>query len=90
MSDRISVLINRLDDLVANKSGLSQDQIGSYIVGETIASEGIEELYAKYPLLEEIAELGSDLETERDPLYQEQLLNEIKAKLAELEMTLKD
>ncbi len=90
MSDRISGLINRLDDIVANKSGLSQDQIGSYIVGETIAVEGMEKLYAKYPLVGEIAELGSDLEVETSPMHQDRLLDEIKAKLASLKSELQE
>lgn len=58
------------------------DVVGSYIVGATIAKDGIEQVYKEYPILEEIAELGAELETiENDELYRKQLFRMITLKL---------
>ncbi len=53
-------------------------------MGCTIAAEGIEDAYGEQPLLEEIAELGSSLEAEKDLKQQQAYLKLIKEKLDQL------
>jgi hypothetical protein len=59
----IEEIIQTLDAISANKDNQPLDVLGGYIVGATTVRNDIDELYAKYPGLELIAELGADLET---------------------------
>lgn len=80
MNDEIISIINRIEAILQNPRSESADVLGSYIVGATIARDDIEEYYKKYPLLEEVAELGADLETLSDSKHAEVVLNEIHEK----------
>ncbi len=82
--DSIEAIIRRLDEIIKNKARDPKDILGSYIVGCTIALDDIEQYYKKYSVLEEIAELGSDLEIETDEKYQDELLKKIQTKLSVL------
>jgi len=58
--------------------------VGSKIVGCTIAAEGIEPLFAKYPILEQIAELGANLETEKETEHQQAIFTLVQDKIDNL------
>ncbi len=76
--------MDQLNDIVKNSNKFELDSVGSKIVGCTIAAEGIEDVYSEYPLLEEIAELGSSLEAEKDLKQQQAYFKLIKDKLDQL------
>lgn len=62
-------IIKRLETISSNQNAQPLYVLGGYIVGATLAKDGIEILFEQYPLLEKIAELGADLETlENDEL----------------------
>lgn len=77
----INGIFNRLVGIMSNSHNESLDKLGSYIVGCTIVLDDIDEYYKDYPVLEEVAELGAELETVSDRQYQIELLDKIKAKL---------
>lgn len=51
-----------LVEIIKNDARKPLDQVGSYVVGSTMAKEGIDGLFEKYPILEEIAEIGASME----------------------------
>ena len=77
----IEDIYNRLKDIIANPKNESLDLLGSYIVGCTFVLDDIKKYFADYPVLEEIAELGAELETIDDISYQNMLMSEIKSKI---------
>lgn len=77
----IKDIYTRLAEIVENKLNEPLNKLGSYIVGCTIVLDKIDELYKKYPVLEDIAELGAELETISDPAYQTKLFKEIESKI---------
>jgi hypothetical protein len=80
----IKIFINKLDNIFLEDNLASLNDLGSKIVGCTIAAEGIEPLFVKYPILEEIAELGASLETEKDVEHQQAIFVLIKEKIDKL------
>ena len=58
----ISDIYTCLQDILANEKNDAPETLGAYVVGCTIVPDDIESYYKEYPILEEIAELGSDLE----------------------------
>ena len=80
----IKIIINKLDNLLLEDNLTKLNDLGGKIVGCTIATEGIEPLFAKYPILEEIAELGASLETEKDVEHQQAMFVLIKEKIDKL------
>lgn len=89
MQEDVKIIINQISDILKNPKNESPDKLGSYIVGATIVREDIEEYYKKYPLLEEIAELGADLETLADSTHSEKVLADIHTKLKDLQNIVK-
>ena len=77
-------VIERLQAICDNADPLKLDEVGSKIVGCTIAAEGIDPLFVKYPILEEVAELGASLETEKDVEHQQAIFVLIKEKIDKL------
>jgi len=61
----------RLVEVIRNDSHQTLDKVGSKIVGCTVAVDGIEDLFEKYPALEEIADVGSDLEYQGEEYFDE-------------------
>lgn len=59
----ITSIVQRLDEIVQNKNNEPLDQLGSYIVGATLARDDSEVYCEAYPTLRVIAELGAELET---------------------------
>lgn len=59
----IQEIINRLDEISANKDKEPFHVLGGYIVGTTIVRDDIEELDEQYPGLELIGDIGFELET---------------------------
>lgn len=88
MKDEILNIISRIENILQNPRGETADMLGSYIVGATIVRDDIEQYYKKYPLLEEVAELGADLETLGDSKHAEVVLNEINEKFRILKNTI--
>jgi len=80
----INQIVSELDVIVEQADDSALDAVGSKIVGCTIAVEGIEVFYSKYTILEEIAELGADLEAEKDHQHQKAIFAIIKQKLRQL------
>lgn len=64
------------------------DVLGSRIVGATIARDDIEHHYEQYPLLEEVAELGAELETVSDSALSEEVMSELLTKFHQLKSQL--
>jgi hypothetical protein len=58
----ITDIYNRLVEILENKDNESPERLGSYIVGCTIVLDDIDKYFGKYPILSDIADLGSDLE----------------------------
>jgi dihydroorotase len=58
----IDSIYTNLVEIIKNKDQKPLDQIGSYILGATLVKDGIEDLFKEYPVLEEIADVGSNLE----------------------------
>ena len=81
-------IVYKIDKILRNTHNEPLDKLGSYIVGETIVQDDFEEIQKKYPLLENIAELGAELETlHNSPSAKEvhedivNTLNQFKSKL---------
>jgi len=83
-------IIKRLDEISANKDHKPLDVLGSYIVGATMARDDIEELYAQYPTLETIAELGAELETLAGSIHEVTVFKQFQNSLALLKQSLKN
>jgi len=82
--NNIEIIISAIDKILHQTGHKSADEIGSYIVGATIVRDDIDDYYKKYPLLEEVAELGAELETIKDSYLAQDKLAEIKKKFHEL------
>ncbi len=82
--NNINQIVSELDAVVEQADDSALDAVGSKIVGCTIAVEGIEVFYSKYNILEEIAELGADLEAEKVHKHQKAIFAIIKQKLRQL------
>jgi hypothetical protein len=67
----IDTIYLRLNEIIKNEAQMPLDQIGSYIVGCTLAVEGIEKLFESYPTLVEISDIGSDMEYQGEEYLQE-------------------
>ncbi len=84
----IQEIIKRLDEISANKDNKPLYMLGSYIVGATIIREDIDELYEKYPGLENIAELGADLETLEGSIHEKIVFEQFQNALQNFKQTL--
>jgi hypothetical protein len=80
MKDNVLLIVNRIQDILDASETTSPEIIGGYIVGTTIVRDDIDTFYKEYPILEEIAELGAELETARDQDYGNELLEQIQVK----------
>jgi hypothetical protein len=67
----IDTIYLKLNEIIKNEALEPLDQVGSYIVGCTLAVEGIERLFESYPTLGEIADIGSDLEYQGEEYFEE-------------------
>ena len=67
----INTVYLRLKEIIKNEAREPLDKVGSYLVGCTLAVEGIESLFESYPTLEEIADIGSDLEYQGEEYFDE-------------------
>ncbi len=83
----IQDIFTRIEQILTNKEGEPLSQLGSYIVGCTVVLDNIDDYYKKYPLLEEIAELGSELEVQ-DERYHHEYVTSIKKKMLKLKKQL--
>jgi hypothetical protein len=85
----IEEIIKKLDKISANKDNEPFHVLGGYIVGATIVRDDIEELDEQYPGLEQIADIGSELElSEHDDSYAALLFKQFQNVLANLKNTL--
>ncbi len=89
MHNEIQAIISRIQEILLNRNKEPLDRLGSYIVGATIVRSDIDYYYDKYPLLEEVAELGADLETLGGSEYATKVFAEIKEKFRLLEEQIK-
>lgn len=67
----IKTIYLRLNEIIKNEAQEPLDQVGSHIVSCTVVVEGIERLFESYPTLEEIADIGSDLEYQGEEYFEE-------------------
>lgn len=87
-SSGIQGIIARLDEILQNKNNEPLDQLGSYIVGATLARDDIENHFSKFPELEEVAELGAELETLSGSEYANEVFQKIRITLDSLKQNL--
>ena len=87
MNARLNEIVKRIEQILLNENNDSLDTLGSYIVGATIVRDDYDFYKNKYQLLDEIAELGADLETIKDSKA-EVVLNNIESKLSLLRQEL--
>jgi hypothetical protein len=80
----IAAVYLRLNEIIKNEAQKPLDQVGSYIVGCTLAAEGIERLFESYPTLVKIADIGADMEYQGEEYLQE-YYQSLKKLLVELE-----
>ena len=80
----IQGIIARLDEILQNKNDEPLDQLGSYIVGATLARDDIESYFNKFPELEEVAEFGAELETLSGTKYADEVFLKIRLKFDSL------
>ena len=85
MDSKITEIILRIEEILANKQGVSIDYLGSYIVGATLARDDYEELAEACPQLTEVAELGATLETlANSPTTADEVLSELRREFDKL------
>ena len=78
MDEDIQDIIQRLKVIIENRGNKPLDVLGGYIVGTTLVRDDWEEKYqSQYPLLDELAELGADLEVTKDPQHARELFTQI-------------
>ena len=83
--DRKQIVIDKIEHILQNNKNEPPDCLGSYIVGATLARNDWEDVFQdNYPLLDEIAELGAELETTEDTEYAANIIHEIKEKLGQI------
>lgn len=78
----IDVVYYNLAEIIKNDDKRPADRVGSLIVDCTLPLYNIESLYIDYPILEEIAEIGADMEWQGEAYfadYIKQLNEKIKA-----------
>jgi len=85
----IEDVVKTLEIIAENKDNQPLHILGGYIVGATIVRDDIDELNSRYPELERIAELGSELETiEDDNEYAASLFQQFQQALIHLKQNL--
>jgi len=85
----IQDIIKTLETIAENIDSQPLHILGGYIVGATIVRDDIDELNSRYPELERIAELGSELETiEDDNEYAASLFQQFQQALIHLKQNL--
>lgn len=83
--DRKQIVIDKIKHILQSSKNEPLDCLGSYIVGATLARDDWEDVFQdNYPLLDEIAELGAELETTEDTEYAANIIREIKEKLGQI------
>jgi phosphoglycerate-specific signal transduction histidine kinase len=78
---KIEDVYSKLAKIIKNDDNIPLEQMGSLIVGCTLAQDDIELLFRDYPVLEEIAEIGADMEWQAGEFldeYNQQLHNKMK------------
>ena len=86
----IQEIIKTLDEISANKKNEPFHTLGGYIVGTTMVRDDIDDLYQQYPGLEQIADIGSELElSEYDQAYAATLFKQFQNALTHFKQSLK-
>jgi len=73
----IDTVYSSLVEIIKNDAMKPLDQVGSYVVGATMAEASIDSLFDKYPVLEDIAEIGASMEWE-DENYLDECYQRLK------------
>jgi hypothetical protein len=81
INNDLTKIIFEIDTILLNTENESVDRIGSLIVGATIAREDYNIYQEAYPELDEIAELGAELEMSHGT-EAEAVLRDIKSKFS--------
>jgi hypothetical protein len=84
----INKIINRLNYIMTNEEKKSLSDIGGEIVGMIGALDNISIIYEHFPMLEVIANRGTELKLTTDEMRSKQLHAEIQASLDELRRTI--
>lgn len=90
MDRAVNDVVSRLQEILQNPHDEPIDLLGAYIVGATLARDDIEQHFLLYPLLEEIAELGADLEVLGGSVHAASVLAEINLKFDALQTEVRD
>lgn len=80
----IKTVYLNLVEIITNDAKVPLNQVGSYVVGSTIAEDGVDDLYKDYPTLEQIADIGSELEYQGEE-YAEAYYQQLKSLIVKLE-----
>ena len=87
MNSEFATIVQRIGDILKNKEKEPLHVLGGYIVGATIVRDDWEEKFqAHYPLLNEIAELGADLEVTDDLKRAGEIVKQIQYKFTQLRL----
>ena len=83
--NRKQIVVDKIKHILRNSKNKPLDCLGSYIVGATLARDDWGDVFQDhYPLLDEIAELGAELETTGDTERAANIIHEIKEKLGQI------
>ena len=87
MDSEFATIVQRIGNILKNKEKKPLCVLGGYIVGATIVRDDWEEKFqARYPLLNEIAELGADLEVTDDLKRAGKIVKQIQYKFTQLQL----
>ena len=87
MDSELVTIVQRIGNILKNKEKEPLHVLGGYIVGATIVRDDWEEKFqARYPLLNEIAELGADLEVTDDLKRAGEIVKQIQYKFTQLQL----
>lgn len=90
LDTKINEVIASLDDILRNDHNSSTVELGGYIVGNIDFRKDTDELFERYPRLNQIAVYAEELEIVKDnEKLATELLNNIKYELSKLKTDIK-
>lgn len=85
INQKYIAIVHRIENILKNEKNESLSVLGGYIVGATIVRDDWEENFqTRYPVLNEIAELGADLEITDDTERASEIMRQIQRKVSRL------
>lgn len=85
ISHKFIAITQRIETILKNEKDEPLSALGGYIVGATIVRDNWEESFqTRYPVLDEIAELGADLEVTDDIEQANEIMRQIRRRVSQL------